>query len=56
MKYALSVKLWQHDFTIVLVVKLLINCLCWEKFNKNVNFKKLTILENYFNNDKSVGL
>ena len=38
MKYALCVKLWQHDFTIVIVVKLLINGLCWDKFNEKWPF------------------
>jgi hypothetical protein len=33
MKYAFCVKVWQHNFTIVIVVKLLINGLCLEKFN-----------------------
>ena len=56
MIYALCEKLWQHDFTIVIEVKLLINGLCWEKFNENVNFSKSNILENSFNKDKSVGL
>ena len=31
MKYALCVKLWQHNFTIVIVVKFLINGHCWDK-------------------------
>ena len=55
--YALCVKLWQHNFTIVIVEKLLINGLCWEKFNETCEIlKKLTFLENHFNKDKSVGL
>ena len=57
MKYALCVKLWQQNFTIVIVVKLLINELCWEKFDEKCKmFQKLTFLENYFNKEKSVGL
>ena len=40
------------QFTIVIVVKLLIKGLCWEKFDE----KKTAILENSFNKDKSVGL
>ena len=40
MKYALFVKLWQHNFTIVIVVKLQINDLCWEKFNEKCKIFK----------------
>ena len=39
MIYALCEKLWQHNFTIAIVVKLLINGLCWEKFNEKLLFK-----------------
>ena len=40
MKYALCVKLWQHNFTIVIVVKLLIKGLCWEKFDEKCKIFK----------------
>ena len=40
MIYALCEKLWQHNFTIAVVVKLLINDLCWEKFNEKCKFFK----------------
>ena len=33
MKYALFVKLWKQDFTIAIVVKLIIKGLCSEEFN-----------------------
>ena len=56
MKYALCLKLRQHNFTIVIVVKLLINGLCWKKSNEKCKIKKLTFLEHSFNKDKSVGL
>ena len=40
--------------TVVIIVKLLINGLCWEKFNEKCNFsKKLTFLENSFNLESS---
>ena len=34
MIYALCKKLWQHNFTIAIVVELLINGLCSEEFNE----------------------
>ena len=43
MKYALCVKLWQHNFTIVIVVKLLIKGLCWEKFDEKCKIGKQSL-------------
>ena len=49
MIYALCEKLWQHNFTIAIVVKLLINGLCSEEFNakckifKNQHFWKILL-------------
>ena len=40
MIYALCEKLWQHYFTIVIVEKLLINGLCWEKCKEKCKFLK----------------
>ena len=50
MIYALCEKLWQHNFTIAIVVKLLINGLCLEEFNvkckifKNQHFWKILLI------------
>jgi hypothetical protein len=41
MIFALCETLWQHNFTIAIVVKLLINGLCSEEFNEKCKiFKK----------------
>ena len=40
MKYAFCVKLWQHNFTIAIVVKLLIKGLCSEEFNEKCKIFK----------------
>jgi hypothetical protein len=45
MIYTLCEKLWQDNFIIAIVVKLLINS---EEFNKNVKFSKTNIFGKFF--------